>query len=209
MDNCCEVRYPLDIIQFISGKAKVVDFLNYLFKNALEFDEKMKQKNGENFFPVLRYNSVGFLYEIEYEFLVENYIKYAVEIYGIDEESQLKMKQFLLLGLDEKIRETRYIFFVIILGNYFRFGDKYFGDYCKNKYQVFISTVIKNKNDKYAHSRYIPFRQFVDENLRLDEDVIDGIKSVQYKMQVFGAKRVSAFIIEHSKDNIEKVYIYE
>lgn len=209
MYNTGEIRYPLDTIQFVSGKARIVDFLNYLFKNAIDFDKKMKQEKGEDFFPVLRYNSVGFLYEIECEFFVEIYIKYAVEFYRIDEESQVKMKHYLLLSLDNKIREARYMFFVIVLGNYYRLGDKYFGDYCKNKYQLFVSTIIQNKSGDFAHARYIPIRNFVDENLIIEEEILDKIKSENYKMIVFGAKKVKSFIEENSSKIIEKIYFID
>ena len=206
MNDCCQVRYPLDVIHFVSGKSKVVSFLNFLFKKAIEYNEKMEDRNGENFFPVLRFNNLGFLYEIEYEFFVEKYIEYAVEFYGIDEESEIKIKQFLMLSLDQKIIESRYLFFVIILGHYFRFGDKYYGDYCKNKFQIFITAVIENENGKYAHSRYIPIRNFIDEFLNFDDDILDKIKSYKSSVKVFGSKKVKIFLAGNNEASVKKIY---
>jgi len=204
-ENCFEVNYPLDVIQFVSGNKRVYNFLSYLFDKAAEFNRENIEHAGENFFPVAAFNSRSFTYDIEYEFFVKTFVDYAVEIHGISKQSEENIYRFLYSSLETKINRARYIFFVVVLGNYFKFGSSFYNDLTKNTSMIFFERVIKNEYDVIARERVIQIRDFVKDKIE-NSDALDELHNISCTQVAYGKKRIEEYMKKEDIDNIQKVY---
>ena len=191
-----EVVYPLDVIQFVSGNKKMYMFLNYLFSEARKFNDANRDEMGDDFFPIMHHVERSFAYEIEFDFFVKTYVRYAKEIFGIDEDSEWKMFSFLRNNTDDKISKARYIFFVNILGDYFSFAGLFYKDCCKNQKMIYFEKLYKNENDSYAIGRVIQIKDYFDKHI-LRTDDLESIRREFKKEVAFGKKIVKKFVTNH------------
>lgn len=205
MESRIEVRYPFDTFQFISGNEKLYSFLNYLFKEAAEFNREMSAMKGDDFFPVCSFNDKAFSYDIEYEFFVKVYADYAKERYDIDDESVGRIYSFLYSATDEKITRARYMFFAGLLGSYYRLGNKYFNDLSKNTRQIFFEKAVKNESGKVARSMVVMVRDFIKEHIKNDE-IISELDKYKVEQVAYGIKKLKEYEKEHGIEKLEKIY---
>jgi hypothetical protein len=205
MDFGVEVKHPLDVIQFVSGNKKLYMFLEYLFRKAAEFHDENEEQMGENFFPVVSYNEKARSYDFEYGFLVETYINFAKDIYDISEEDAMSMYSYLYKSVDKKIMRARYLFFVGVLGYYFRLGNGYYNDLTKNYGMIYFEKLMQNQYGVVARSQMIMVRDFVEEHLS-SESRYEDLKTVKTEQVAYGKSAINRYIKDNGLGEIAKVY---
>ena len=200
-----EVVYPLDVIQFVSGNKKMYMFLNYLFSEARKFNDANRDEMGDDFFPIMHHVERSFAYEIEFDFFVETYVRYAKEIFGISEDSEWKMFSFLRNNTDDKISKARYVFFVTILGDYYSLGGQFYRDPCKNKKMIYFEKVYKNEFGKFAKGRVIQIKDYYDQHILESDNYLSVREEVKEEM-AFGKKFVKKFMEENELEKLQQIY---
>jgi len=173
--------------------------------NIVEFNEENKAALGENFFPVATYNDKSYSYDFEYEFFVRTYIKFASDIYGVSKDSEFKMQNFLHTSIDSKIIRGRYMFFVGILGHYYKLGNSFYNDLGKNPSMIFFDKLVKNDNGDVASSRVFMVRQFVEEHLS-DSSRFEELKEHKLEQVAYGKKAIAKYKEVHELGNVMKIY---
>ena len=202
--NKYEVVYPLDTIQFVSGNKKLYLFINFLFERASDFNAKMKLEEGEDYFPIAKYDAKSFSYHFEFEFLVESYVEYVKEFYDISNESESNLYQYLYFNTDKKIKRARYIFFAIILGGYYTLGSGYYNDPCKNKGLVYFDCYVKNAHGILAHSSFFQIASYMEKYVK--KELTEPLKSEKTVQVAYARIQMNNYKSEHDISSVPKIY---
>ena len=163
------LEHPMDIAQLFSTSDRMSDFLNFLFSNALN-----KQNRGGDFFF---YNESSKSYNFDYVFILGMIILWSSEVLGAD---AVKMKKYMLQFSVGKKRgyylKNNYFLTSCIFGDMYLLSNKKYRGidaWSKSPYSRFCNPSIVRAGDGNEYFYYsVPFLatevlKYLDRNIVL------------------------------------------